>query len=743
MAYVINKTDGTQLVVLQDAAVDSTTSLSFVGRNYVGYGEIQNENFLFLLENFANISAPGTPITGQVWFDTTNSILKVYDGENWVEVGSANVSPTAPVTPALGTFWLKNETTANAPADPSLHVYDGSNWIKIGPETADGYLPTRAVTTTLLATNGTTYPVIELKVNGVTIGIVSSNAFTIDPSNEVSGFSELITGINLNAMAKVMGTLQGVADKAIRLNSPILVNGVAFDGSENLTITAQTPNSLVAGEFLVGTDFDGGNPTTWSVDATHLNQIGKIVSRDTTGNFVANQITSDLVGNVTGNITGETGSFTGSVTAANFIGATLSGTAAAAQRLSTPANINGVGFDGTADITVTADANTLTGTNLHNTVTSSALTSLGTLTSLGVAGNITVGSNLTIDGTINSTEIKAANQISLAATEGVDYQLDLFGPTRSPSAKAGLLPNTDVVLDLGSSALRYKDTYSEKFYGDLTGAVTGNATSATTATNIAGGAGGTIPYQTASGSTAHIPSGTAGKFLKSTGAGQPVWDTIAFSNLTPGNYLTGLVYDGITNTTFDVDATNLPTANKVVARDANGDFSANVIQADLNGNAATATTASTATSAVNATQAANANSADNATYSITRANADSSTFIATTEFVQNVVASANTRQLVISSPAPNTSSPDAQYIDLIEAYLPASQASGLNFELIINNIYAGSSSSFSAGRWILAYRWATASVSTSTTLYNSNTGYKLTYSSNGSNWSYTGTWSYV
>ena len=57
MAYVINKTDGTQLVVLQDAAVDSTTSLSFVGRNYVGYGEIQNENFLFLLENFANISA--------------------------------------------------------------------------------------------------------------------------------------------------------------------------------------------------------------------------------------------------------------------------------------------------------------------------------------------------------------------------------------------------------------------------------------------------------------------------------------------------------------------------------------------------------------------------------------------------------------------------------------------------------------------------------------------------------------
>ena len=743
MAYVINKTDGTQLVVLQDAAVDSTTSLSFVGRNYVGYGEIQNENFLFLLENFANISAPATPITGQAWFDSERRILKVYDGEAWVEVGSANVGAEPPTTPALGTFWLKNAPTANAPADPSLHVFSGTDWIKIGPETADGYLPTRSVTSTVLATNGTTYPIIELKVNGITIGIVSSNAFTIDSSNSISGFTDVISGITLNSLHKVMATLQGVADKATRLEHPVLVNGVAFDGSSDLTITAQTPNPLEAGNYLTGTDFDGGSTTTWAVDATHLNQIGKVVARDTSGNFAANQITSDLVGNVTGNITGETGTFTGSVTAANFIGATLSGTAAAAQRLSTARNINGVSFDGTVDVTVPADANTLTGTNLHNTVTTSALTSLGTLTSLGVAGNITVGSNLTIDGTINATEIKAANQISLAATEGVDYQLDLFGPTRSPSAKAGLLPSSDIVLDLGSSALRYKDTYSENFYGNLTGAVTGNATTATTATNIAGGAGGTIPYQTASGSTAHIPSGTAGKFLKSTGAGQPVWDTIAFSNLTPGNYITGLVYDGIANTTFDVDATHLPTANKVVARDHNGDFSANVIQADLNGNAATATTASTATSAVNATQAANANNADNATHSVTRANSDSSTFIATTEFVQNVVSATKTRQLVISSPAPNTSSPDAQYTDLIEAYLPASQASGQNFELIINNIYAGSSSSFSAGRWILAYRWGTASVSTSTTLYNSNTGYKLIYNSNGSNWTYTGTWSYV
>ena len=53
MPYQINKFNGDQLVVLQDGTLDSTTSIGLVGRNFAGFGEIQNENFLFLLENFA------------------------------------------------------------------------------------------------------------------------------------------------------------------------------------------------------------------------------------------------------------------------------------------------------------------------------------------------------------------------------------------------------------------------------------------------------------------------------------------------------------------------------------------------------------------------------------------------------------------------------------------------------------------------------------------------------------------
>ena len=49
MPYIINKYNGSELVVLQDGTLDTSTSIGLLGRNYVGYGEVQNENFLFLL----------------------------------------------------------------------------------------------------------------------------------------------------------------------------------------------------------------------------------------------------------------------------------------------------------------------------------------------------------------------------------------------------------------------------------------------------------------------------------------------------------------------------------------------------------------------------------------------------------------------------------------------------------------------------------------------------------------------
>ena len=83
MPYILNKTNGTIVATVQDASIDRTTDLQFLGRNYAGYGEIQNENFLKLLENFSNYTPPANPIDGQVWYNPSYKNLNVYDAMNW------------------------------------------------------------------------------------------------------------------------------------------------------------------------------------------------------------------------------------------------------------------------------------------------------------------------------------------------------------------------------------------------------------------------------------------------------------------------------------------------------------------------------------------------------------------------------------------------------------------------------------------------------------------------------------
>jgi len=112
MAYIISKTDGTTLVSIADGSVDTTTDLQLVGRNYFGYGLIQNENFIKLLENFANNTQPSSPLAGQLWFDKTsgNSRLKVYDGAQFKPIGSAILSPIVPSYWNEGDFWVDSGT---------------------------------------------------------------------------------------------------------------------------------------------------------------------------------------------------------------------------------------------------------------------------------------------------------------------------------------------------------------------------------------------------------------------------------------------------------------------------------------------------------------------------------------------------------------------------------------------------------------------------------------------------------
>jgi hypothetical protein len=481
MAYIINRFDGTQLVVLEDGTLDTSTSLGLLGRNYTGYGEVQNENFLFLLENFSNQSPPARPVSGQLWYDTTTNSLNVYSGTDWGPVGSAVVSNTEP-TGFNGGLWYKTSTD-------QLFVFEDGFWKLIGPEGIEGFGATKLRARSVLDTGNVNRAILELLVDGNTLAVSSNINFILNDVNPIAGFSEINAGINISSTKSFSGSLIGNAESASRLNPGRLINGVYFDGQTDITITSSTTGLLTRGTYLTGSNFNGSTATTWSVDATSSNVIGKVVARDSAGDFSAGTITANLIGNVTGNVTATTGtSQFNRVEATEFVGATLSGNSFTTTRLQTGRTINGILFDGTQNITIPVAASDVTGTILSSNVVDSSLTSLGTLVGLDVSssGYLTIGGPspssaplaIRLDsGTIpyvksNSgivnIEIADATQPSLSAYFSFSNSNESL--TLGGSSAPSLIPNTDGVLNLGISTRKWNYVYSNYFVGTATSA---------------------------------------------------------------------------------------------------------------------------------------------------------------------------------------------------------------------------------------------------------------------------------
>jgi hypothetical protein len=656
MAYIINKFNGTQLIVLQDGTIDTSTSLGLVGRNYVGYGETQNENFVYLLENFANDSPPARPIAGQIWFDTTTNIANVYNGTAWGPVGAAKLSSTAPADPNAGYIWL--DTTAN-----QLKIWTGAEWGFIGPEAVAGFGVTRARSVALDDSNGNPQPVIFLEADDTVIAICTSSDFTINPSSSIAGFTNnLTTGINLSSTAKLKGDVTGNATSADRLSTARFINNAPFDGQTNITIKASTTNKLVKGTYISGSDFDGSSETTWSVDATSSNVIGKVVARNSEGGFSAGTITATFVGDLTGNVTASTGTSTfNTVRATTFIGATLTGNANSATQLATSRKINGVNFNGTDDITVSAAAGTLTGTQLSPTVTDSSLTTLGTLANLSVADSgISIGGSSQLRFFVDSSTPTIRSQ-----TGSLNFDMGSLGPDISfvnaaTALSMGGLSAPSIVGDnttnLGIIGHTFDKVYANTFIGNAN-----TATLATTATNLAGGGAGAIPYQTFAGTTAMLGLGTAGYVLKAQ-AGGIGWEAFNSEQLNKGSYInlintttSGAVdyFNSSFPATISVNAATSGTSN-IVARDGSGNFSAGTITASLNGTVKGNITSTNTSGVVLNTSLATAVFTGNVTGDVTgtvSGNAGSATRLATPRNI-NGVAFDGTANITISANDP-------------------------------------------------------------------------------------------
>lgn len=194
MAYTINKTDGTILATVADGQIDElSTDLTLVGKNYSGFGESINENFVKLLENFSSSSRPTSPIRGQIWFDVSELKLKVYSGTGFVPVSSATISNQQPLNLGVGDLWFNDLAK-------QLYFFDGTNTILLGPD----YSVTQGISglkvVNILDSLNQNRVVVYLYANGILLGIFSKDAFT--PKLPIDGFSgSIIPGFSAGTLS--------------------------------------------------------------------------------------------------------------------------------------------------------------------------------------------------------------------------------------------------------------------------------------------------------------------------------------------------------------------------------------------------------------------------------------------------------------------------------------------------------------------------------------------------------------
>ena len=248
MAYKINNTFGTLLVTLPDGTIDTaTTDLTLFGKGYAGFGEKLNENFVKILENFNNTTAPVNKIQGQLWFDQTNKQINVYTGAKWKPVGSTTNSATSPANAVQGDLWF--DTNNN-----QLYVYTGSSWTLIGPTTIAGSGVTQVVTETVQDNAGVFRSILKLVTQDTVVGVVSNLAFTPSSSEEngaaliAAGFTTVAQGIQLSSTVS-NAKFRGTATDSDALGGVAVANFLRSDQNDSTTghLEIQNDNGLRIG----------------------------------------------------------------------------------------------------------------------------------------------------------------------------------------------------------------------------------------------------------------------------------------------------------------------------------------------------------------------------------------------------------------------------------------------------------------------------------------------------------------
>ena len=410
MAYTINLTDGTVFATINDGTVNTAAGfaagapLTLVGKNYAGYGEFLDENFIRLMENGSSVNQPPAPLTGQLWWDKLNNLLKVYNGTTFKTISAATASASQPASNVAGDLWFD---TVNA----QLKVYTGTTFLVVGPGFTAAQGTSGAVPETILDNVGATKFITSLYVNNVRVGVIYNSTSFTPQASLVTAFPTIFPGFTLSSTVS-SAVFAGTATNADLLDN---LNSVDFMRATANTTTTGTVNILnntglsvgAANVFNVNTTTTDANIKS-AISGGNLN-IQANVSGTTfvvaqalgaSGTFaVSNALVVGSTASAVGNITAANFNTNGLITAVgNIIGGNINTNALVrAANVSVTANVTG-GNLLTGGL-ISATGNISTGANISGSFilgNGSALTGL----SLGVS--VTKFENGTSKGEINT-----------------------------------------------------------------------------------------------------------------------------------------------------------------------------------------------------------------------------------------------------------------------------------------------------------------------------------------------------
>jgi hypothetical protein len=446
MAYTINLTDGAVFATIADGTINTSSSMTLVGKNYAGYGEFLDENFIHLLENGSNTTAPSAPLTGQLWWDKTNNLLKVYNGSIFKTISAATASSTAPTSNVTGDLWY--DTT-----NQQLKVYTGSSFIVVGPAYTSSEGTAGAIPGTVNDSGGSPHFITSLFVNNQQIAIVSvDSAFTpAAPTN--TNFPTIYPGITVtkSASSTLAGNVTNTGNLTLSAGGATTVNvtstGANIAGYLTGTGNITGGNLLSGGTAVVTGTIVGGNLGTGGIITATGNITGGNII--TAGSFQSASISSS--GNIDGGNLRTVGlvTATGNVTGGNVIsGALVQGT-----NMSATANVQGGNLRTTGLISSTGNITSSGNVDaVYFIGNGSALTGISAAVSVTKIQNGTSEANVGASGGNINFNIGGTSNVVVVSGSGIIVQ----GLTTPSIAKSG----SNAVGNIGSDVNYFNQVFA-------------------------------------------------------------------------------------------------------------------------------------------------------------------------------------------------------------------------------------------------------------------------------------------